>query len=80
MIDSLQQAMLDAVRQAGEIIRSHTGARMTVQYKTSWSDLVTEVDTAVEKAVRAAILDRFPDHGFVGEEGGGGWTAEYTWV
>jgi len=61
-------------------MKSRTGERMSVQYKTSWSDLVTEVDTAVEQAVRAEILARFPDHGFLGEEGGGGWEHEYTWV
>jgi myo-inositol-1(or 4)-monophosphatase len=62
------------------MIKSRTGERMTVQYKTSWSDLVTEVDKGVEQAVKSAILSRFPDHGFVGEEGGGGWDREYTWV
>lgn len=61
-------------------MRSRTGERMSVQYKTSWSDLLTEVDTAVEQAVRQAIGARFPDHGFVGEEEGGGWEREYTWV
>lgn len=80
MIDLLEKALLEAVQTAGAIVRSHTGTRMTVQYKTSWSDLVTEVDTAVEKAVRETIRSHFPDHGFVGEEGGGGWNSEYTWV
>ncbi|MGE5674687.1 MAG: inositol monophosphatase family protein [Mycobacterium leprae] len=80
MLDQLERALVEAVRAAGEIIHSHTGERMTVQYKTSWSDLVTEVDKAVEQAVRAQILGRFPDHGFVGEEGGGGWEQEFTWV
>lgn len=72
--------MLEAVRIGGALMKSRTGTRMTVQFKTSWSDLVTEVDTAVEQAVRQAIFARFPDHGFLGEEGGGDWEKEYTWV
>lgn len=80
MLQELESAMLSAVRQAGELIRSHTGERMAVQYKTSWADLVTEVDKAVEAAVADCIRSRFPEHGFVGEEQGGGWDREYTWV
>jgi myo-inositol-1(or 4)-monophosphatase len=80
MVDQLYEACIEAVRAAGAIMKSHTGERMSVQFKTSWSDLLTEVDTGVEQAVRAAILARFPDHGFLGEEGGGGWEKEYTWV
>jgi myo-inositol-1(or 4)-monophosphatase len=80
MLDHLEQVLLEAVRTGGSLIRSKTGSRMTVQYKTSWSDLVTEVDTGVEQAVRQVIAGHFPDHGFLGEEGGGGWEQEYTWV
>jgi myo-inositol-1(or 4)-monophosphatase len=80
MLDALEQALLEAVRAGGALIKSKTGSRMTVEYKTNWADLLTEVDPAVEQAVKAMILERFPDHGFVGEEGGGGYDREYTWV
>lgn len=80
MLQALEQAVLEAVRLGGGIIKSRTGERMSVQFKTSWSDLVTEVDKGVEQAVKQTILARFPDHGFVGEEEGGGWDREYTWV
>jgi myo-inositol-1(or 4)-monophosphatase len=80
MSDLLYETLLEAVRTGGQIIKSRTGERMSVKYKTSWSDLVTEVDTAVEQAVRSIVHARFPDHGFLGEEGGGGWEQEYTWV
>lgn len=80
MIQELEQALLDAVRSAGATMKSHTGERMAVQFKTSWSDLVTEVDQQVEKTISEAIRTRFPDHGFFGEEGGGVWDREYTWV
>ncbi len=34
------------------------------------SDLVTEADLASQEAIRKLVLAAFPDHGFVGEEGG----------
>lgn len=80
MLDPLEQVMLLAVRAGGEIMKASTGRRMTVQYKTSWSDLVTEVDRRVEREIQAMIRARFPGHGFLGEEEGGGFDQEYTWV
>ena len=38
--------------------------------KTSLADWVTETDLAVERHVRAAVLERFPAHRVVGEEFG----------
>ncbi len=72
--------MLDAIRTAGAMLRRRAGRRFRVQHKSSWSDLVTEVDRSVEQTVRQTILRRFPDHAFLGEEEGGGFDAEYTWV
>jgi myo-inositol-1(or 4)-monophosphatase len=80
MTNDLEQLMLDAVRAGGALIKSRTGERMAVQFKTSWSDLVTKVDKAVEETVSQIIRSRFSEHGFVGEEGGGGWDRELTWV
>lgn len=39
--------------------------------KANPADLVTDVDTGIERHVRAVIGERFPAHGFVGEEFGG---------
>ncbi|MGI8458913.1 MAG: inositol monophosphatase family protein [Propionibacteriaceae bacterium] len=50
-----------------------------VAAKANAADVVTEVDTAVERAVRELIADRFPDHAVVGEEYGGRPTAGPTW-
>lgn len=43
----------------------------TISTKRDAADLVTEVDTAVERQVREVIGAQFPDHDFVGEEFGG---------
>jgi myo-inositol-1(or 4)-monophosphatase len=80
MLNKLEQVLLESVQLAGSQIRLHTGTRMSVTFKTSWTDLVTEVDKAVEQSVRGLIQQHFPDHGFLGEEGGGGFDKPYTWV
>jgi myo-inositol-1(or 4)-monophosphatase len=45
-------------------------------------DLVTDADLASEKAIRSLIAERFPDHGFLGEEAPAAeqLRREYCWV
>ena len=44
-------------------------------------DPVTEADRAAEKAIRQLIIERYPDHGILGEEHGDiGLDREYVWV
>lgn len=44
-------------------------------------DPVTEGDRAAERAIRALITERFPEHGILGEEHGNqGLDREYVWV
>jgi histidinol-phosphatase len=45
------------------------GADLGVRHKADGTP-VTEVDVAVEAALRAAVADRFPQDGFLGEEAG----------
>ena len=56
-------------REAGDILmRSHGKIeRNEIGYK-GWRNLVTELDVAVEDHVAGRILERFPDHGILGEE------------
>ncbi len=79
MIDAIKATLVEAVRAAGATMQQRVG-QVTVQYKTSWSDLVTEVDRAVEEAVFDLVKHRFPEHGMLGEEGGGAFDREYTWI
>lgn len=57
------------------------GPRDDVTTKAHAADLVTGTDVEVEAHVRAALLDRFPDHAVVGEEAGasGADTARCRW-
>jgi myo-inositol-1(or 4)-monophosphatase len=57
----------EAARRAGDVLEEW-GSRFTVSEK-SRSNLVTEADFASQEAIHKLIKSRFPDHGFLGEEG-----------
>ena len=76
------QTAIDAVRRAGEIQRQASRGTFEIRKKGT-IDLVTEVDVAVEKMVRALIAERYPDHDVLGEELGGpgeGERSRYCWI
>ena len=56
-----------AARAGGDVLRDWRG-RFAVSTKGP-KDLVTEADLASQKTIREILLSRFPDHGFIGEEG-----------
>ncbi len=58
----------EAVRAGGAVLTAMLG-RAKVQEKGP-ADLVTEADFASQETIRKIVLGAFPDHGFVGEEGG----------
>jgi histidinol-phosphatase len=60
---------LDAARNAAEISRSYYAGNFTVTTKEDRTP-VTQADVECEQAIRAIILDTFPNHGFYGEETG----------
>src|ERR1700712_2899266 len=51
----------------------------TIAEKENAADVVTDVDTATERAVRALIIERLPGHVVVGEEYGGTAVDGPTW-
>jgi myo-inositol-1(or 4)-monophosphatase len=69
-----------AARTAGRILQDWAG-RFTVSEKGP-ADLVTEADLASQEAIHGVLHERFPDHGFVGEEGlrTGPLESEYRWI
>jgi myo-inositol-1(or 4)-monophosphatase len=64
------QTAIDAVRRAGDLQRQAFGGTFQINKKGS-IDLVTEVDVAVERMIRALIAERYPGHDVLGEELGG---------
>lgn len=61
------QAAEQAARVAGQVLRDWS-ERFTVSEKGP-ADLVTEADVAAQTAIHNILHARFPDHGFLGEEG-----------
>lgn len=70
-------------RQAGELIRRYVGEvdKLRVQLKDA-NDFVSEVDRQSEREIIYALRRAYPDHAFLGEEGGkvGDDSAEFQWV
>lgn len=58
-----------AAREAGELIRDAPITTLKTAFKSSPTDIVTEMDHASEKLIIQRILDARPDDGIVGEEG-----------
>jgi myo-inositol-1(or 4)-monophosphatase len=75
------QTAIDAVRRAGEIQLQAFGGSFQISKKGT-IDLVTEVDFAVERMVRALIAERHPGHDVLAEELGGPATAtsRFCWI
>ena len=61
---------IEAVVRAGELQMAQLGQAFRIDKKGT-TDLVTEVDLAVERMFRGLIADRFPDHQILAEELGG---------
>src|SRR5215831_3278561 len=71
---------LEAARAAADVIRRYYQKNLTVTVKADKSP-VTEADVETEKTIRKIIGERFPSHGFYGEEtGSSGIDNEYLWL
>jgi myo-inositol-1(or 4)-monophosphatase len=78
---ALVNVAVRAARRAGDLImrslpRLH---ELTVTAKTR-NDFVTEVDRLAEAEIIESIRQLYPDHAFLGEEGGRSGAGEYLWI
>lgn len=71
-----------AAREAGDILMHHYGDLRHIRIKNDQQfNLVTEADTNAEKRIVDILLEAFPDHGVLGEEGGERkGSTPYKWV
>jgi len=69
---------LRAASAAAAIQRALFGRLTRIEYKGP-QDPVTEADRASEEAIVGTLRDAFPNHAFVGEEGGRRGDSEHTW-
>lgn len=63
------ECALEAARAAAAISRRYYRGNLEVRTKADRTP-VTRADVECEEAIRKIVLERFPEHGFYGEEGG----------
>jgi len=78
--DQFLEVGLEAVKQAEELILRYFHSQLKVKLKTDNSP-VTQADKEAENLIKKVISNKFPDHGFLGEEEGKTKiTSKYFWV
>ena len=79
-LDEALETAVTAAQAAGDILLSWRD-RFTVTEK-SRRDVVTEADLESQQAIAALLSDRFPKHGFLGEEGlsDAGLDTDFRWI
>ena len=77
----LREVGVSAARAAGQLLASRIDSIREVRHK-GVVDLVTDVDVASEQLISRVILDAFPTHTILGEEGGtfGGNDRRFRWL
>lgn len=81
---ALLQTMIDAARAAGEGLREDFAnlKRLEIKTKAGFGDPVSIADLRAEETIKSALRARYPEYGFLGEEGGmqKGEDADYLWL
>lgn len=77
----LEDFALELAHTAGGIAEAHFRQPITIENKSASAfDPVTNADRAIERVLRTAIVERYPDHGIVAEEEGTrAGHGPYTW-
>ena len=81
MLHAQREACLSAAQAGAEVLvgyfRKLDPAAITEKTK---NDYVSNADREAEAVIRAELASRFPDYGFLGEEGGGSGSTEIRWI
>jgi myo-inositol-1(or 4)-monophosphatase len=73
-------AATKAARAAGESIRANLGTSLAVNVEEA-HDLKLEIDVSTQDLITKMLLQEFPNHAVLGEEGSSGSAkAEYQWI
>ncbi|HYW93757.1 MAG TPA: inositol monophosphatase family protein [Gammaproteobacteria bacterium] len=76
----LLETAIDAARAGEHVIRHYYLDDVAVKLKSDRTP-VTVADVETEEAIRAVLRERFPEHGFYGEETGrDGGESDYLWL
>lgn len=83
MYDSYLEFILTLAEGAGKIqLNYFRSSDLGIKTKSNVYDVVTRADKECEEFIAQAILERYPDHEILGEEGGsrGMASSDYRWV
>jgi histidinol phosphatase-like enzyme (inositol monophosphatase family) len=68
-VAELEDFAIELAHTAGGIAKAHFRKSFSIENKASGGfDPVTSADRAIEQVLRAAIMEKYPDHGIIGEE------------
>ncbi|HJV37641.1 MAG TPA: inositol monophosphatase family protein [Geothrix sp.] len=81
MYDAQREACVAAAQAGGKVLLGYFRKLdpATITEKTK-NDVVSEADRAAEAAIHAELDFRFPQYGFLGEEGGSHGSADIRWI
>ena len=70
-----------AARRAGDFLQRSTRdlSRVNVEEKGT-NDFVSDIDREAERLIAETVLDAYPDHAFLGEEGGSHGDSAHRWI
>ena len=74
----MKATLVRALEESGTLLMRYWTHGFSTSVKPD-NSLVTEADLAAEKMITRIIRERFPDHGIIGEEGGGSFK-DRTWI
>lgn len=83
MYETYLEAAIGMAREAGAIqLAAFRSGNLGVETKSNLYDVVTRVDKECEALIARCIVERFPGHALLGEEGGqrGAAASEWLWV
>ena len=80
-LERIEREAIEMLSRAAEVALARRD-KLAVEYKGHGvSNPVTQVDREIQQLFAESIRTQFPDHGMLGEEGGGfGHDADYQWV
>lgn len=80
MNSELLNVAIQAALQAGNLLKKGFGTSLEITSKPGRHNLVTQFDNASEGAIHTIVTERYPSHGFLGEEQGFTKKGEIVWI
>ncbi|CAM3780328.1 inositol monophosphatase family protein [Marinicrinis lubricantis] len=80
-LKAAKEVSIQAIREAGQVVKDHFGRFSVLQEKGAYGDVVTEADVMAEQVILREITRFFPDHQIHSEEtGDNGQASDWLWM